>query len=1072
MTAKRVAPAKIARPSLSSVVPRERLYTLLDERTAHPIIWVSSPAGSGKTTLLSGYLQSRKIPSLWYRCDEGDSDPATFFYYMGLAAKAAVPRSGVTLPLLTPEYRDSTPAFAMRYFERLCSRLTGARRKEAAGRRFTIVLDNYQDVPSSSPLHHMVSSGLDAIPEGVRLVVMSRTDPPSQFARLQGNDKIYTIRYDDIRFTFEESWELVCGRVARPQREKVERMHKRTEGWAAGMILLLEGGLADPATDISDDRVFDYFAGEIFDRSERGVQDFLLKTAFLPVVSVSHAGKLAGARFAEDILSTLNRRNFFTERLSGAERGYRYHPLFKDFLMVRAGATFSAQQLARTKRKAARLLEQGGRTEDAARLYADAGDWDGLVRIITLRAGELLAQGRSETVEEWIAAIPEGMVEANPWLLYWTGMCSFPADMARARRYLEKALASHKARGDAPGAYISWAGIVDTYSFDLGEWQGLDRCLEIFEDLGSTYHSALPAEIDLIVSSRMLLSLILRKIDKSEAVLQWYERVSALLKGNPSIPIQMDTMFYMSIYYLWKGEYHKNAILLEKAADIPAGSSPMIDISIKLMRGIHCWITAAYDDALKVLSEGLEVSEKSGVHIYDSLLWSFKAASEMAPGNMEAARFSLQNQRASLVGKEKTLDSYFCHINAAWYCLLAGNPSLATEHLETISATVTKMGALCYRALWHIGMAQAAFARMHAGDAATHVKKAHRIARAMKSPVMEWYSLLVEAYLSFAEGNEKQGSALLGRALSLGRDHGYVHLEFYQPEMMRFLCAKALQAGTKTEYVKGLIAKLKLAPPQPGGGRWASQYPLAEQWPYPLKIYTLGRFQVVRYGRPLDFSGKVQKKPLEMLKAIIAFGGADVPEESVSEALWPDTEGNLAHKSFETTLSRLRKLFGEEGYLLYSAGRVSLDGRSSWVDSIFLDQELERMSHSPAEVADRFVEEIVALYRGPFLPSESALGWSGAMRETLKDKLARAVIDAGLRREQGGDAEGAVDLYLRGLGVDDLTEEFYRRLMICYQRLGRKADAIKTYRRCRSLLDEKLGTGPSPATEAIYSGIT
>ena len=333
---------------------------------------------------------------------------------MGLAAKAAVPRSGVTLPLLTPEYRDSTPAFAMRYFERLCSRLTGARRKEAAGRRFTIVLDNYQDVPSSSPLHHMVSSGLDAIPEGVRLVVMSRTDPPSQFARLQGNDKIYTIRYDDIRFTFEESWELVCGRVARPQREKVERMHKRTEGWAAGMILLLEGGLADPATDISDDRVFDYFAGEIFDRSERGVQDFLLKTAFLPVVSVSHAGKLAGARFAEDILSTLNRRNFFTERLSGAERGYRYHPLFKDFLMVRAGATFSAQQLARTKRKAARLLEQGGRTEDAARLYADAGDWDGLVRIITLRAGELLAQGRSETVEEWIAAIPEGMVEANP----------------------------------------------------------------------------------------------------------------------------------------------------------------------------------------------------------------------------------------------------------------------------------------------------------------------------------------------------------------------------------------------------------------------------------------------------------------------------------------------------------------------------------------------------------------------------------------------------------------------------------------------------------------------------------
>ena len=94
------------------------------------------------------------------------------------------------------------------------------------------------------------------------------------------------------------------------------------------------------------------------------------------------------------------------------------------------------------------------------------------------------------------------------------------------------------------------------------------------------------------------------------------------------------------------------------------------------------------------------------------------------------------------------------------------------------------------------------------------------------------------------------------------------------------------------------------------------------------------------------------------------------------------------------------------------------------------------------------------------------------MRETLKDKLVRAIVGEGLRREQAGDLARAGDLYLRGLEADDLAEEIYRRLMTCYQWLGRKADAIKTYERCRSLLNERLGTKPSPATEAIYASIT
>jgi ATP/maltotriose-dependent transcriptional regulator MalT len=47
-----------------------------------PVIWIAGPAGCGKTTLVSSYLEARGIPCLWDQIDQGDADPATFFYYL------------------------------------------------------------------------------------------------------------------------------------------------------------------------------------------------------------------------------------------------------------------------------------------------------------------------------------------------------------------------------------------------------------------------------------------------------------------------------------------------------------------------------------------------------------------------------------------------------------------------------------------------------------------------------------------------------------------------------------------------------------------------------------------------------------------------------------------------------------------------------------------------------------------------------------------------------------------------------------------------------------------------------
>ncbi|NVM20374.1 MAG: hypothetical protein HWN68_01155 [Desulfobacterales bacterium] len=169
MKQKSASLAKITSPILTKVFPRKRLFGLLDRSRDRPVVWVSGPAGCGKTTLVGSYLQARALPCLWYQVDEGDADPATFFYYMGLAAKMAAPRKRKPLPLLTPEYLPGISTFTLRYFEDLYNRLKIPS---------VLVLDNYQEAPADSAFHEVIRRGLSRIPDGLNVVLLSRSDPP------------------------------------------------------------------------------------------------------------------------------------------------------------------------------------------------------------------------------------------------------------------------------------------------------------------------------------------------------------------------------------------------------------------------------------------------------------------------------------------------------------------------------------------------------------------------------------------------------------------------------------------------------------------------------------------------------------------------------------------------------------------------------------------------------------------------------------------------------------------------------------------------------------------------------
>ena len=296
----------------------------------------------------------------------------------------------------------------------------------------------------------------------------------------------------------------------------------------------------------------------------------------------------------------------------------------------------------------------------------------------------------------------------------------------------------------------------------------------------------------------------------------------------------------------------------------------------------------------------------------------------------------------------------------------------------------------------------------------------------------------------------------------------------WQSDVMSMLCAKALEAGIEVEYVQKLIRKRKLNPPMPPFDKGGVGGIEIERWPWPLKVYTMGRFSVNRDGEMIRFTGKTQRKPMEMLKVLITLGGRNIKEDRMRETLWPEAEDGAAHSAFTTTLSRLRKLIGNEAVTI-SEGMLSLNPNYCWVDVWALERLLSQADKtypSPHRgegqgEGETLDNKLLRLYHGPFLCEEEA-AWALPLRERLSSRFVRCLRVRGRLLEQAEKYEEAITLYQKGIEADPLAEGLYRCLMACYHATGSHAEAAAVYHRCRKTLSVMIGILPSPKTDGLY----
>ena len=1051
--------AKFSRPRLYAVVKRDRLFRALDDARAHPIVFIAGPPGAGKSTLVASYVESRRAHGLWFQADIGDSDPATFFHYVGVAATtlggARGARKAAALPRWNPGYAGDLAAFTRRFMREFYALFP-------PGSIF--VVDNFHEAAGAPEWRAAFSDALSELPAGVNMMILSRAEPPPEMSRLLASQAMVRLGWESLRFTAAEAAEVV-GRVGETP-AIVEAIHRASDGWAAGLVLMREHlarlTIADAqplrdtsALDDSRESVFAYFTGEIFARARPENRRTLMLAALLPSVTAEDAEALSGNGDAQRLFEHLYRRHLFVDRRRAGERNvYHFHGLFREFLLAEGRARLSDDERRGALDRAAALLIERGDVDAAAAIHRDAGAWDALAALARDESVRLIGEGRHDTLRDWIVALPEKVRDADPALVYALAVTHVYGDPTLAKSLLARAHDAFAAAGDTRGAMLAAAASIDCHYHEWADFAPLDRWIGVLErGLADVPTLRSPTE-ERRVRASLLLAVLFRQPAHPE--LAAHARAVAGLLASDAIAaapvnVRLSAASVLFNYYNWatKGESADTLIALALPWLDDPQATPLNRVWFLVHLAFHEQITRQYARARTRMAEAEAIAREHRLASVLFEIYHADVSAASAARDVAGAQMALEKLRTVLNPARRMDVAYFRHQEAI-FLLISGRAREAAEKSRQ-AVEIGREAGMPTMQLPHL-MLLGAHALVAAGrrdEALARYDEAIAQAAPVDVRSFSFHRDLARAHFALEARDEAAALAIVRRLFTACREAKFYGFMRQGPHGVSRLAALALAHGVEPDYTRTLVRLRQLPAPSPD---------LAD-WPWPLAIRTLGAFELRRHGEPVVSRGKAQKKPLELLKALVAHGGRRVDAAMLTGLLWPDAEGDDAKASFDSTLYRLRKLVDVDGAIQLSEGKLSLAPALVWVDALALDAILDDDT-LPATRA-------LALARGDFLADEAALPWAVRARDRLKARLLRAVIAEAEACEARGDYAAARTRYEAVLERDNLAEAVYRRLMVCQRELGDAAGAMLTYRRCRELLSIVLGRAPAAETEAV-----
>jgi DNA-binding NarL/FixJ family response regulator len=374
-----------ASPALDHIIERPRLIARLEEAGGSRVTVLAAPAGYGKTTLARQWSQRQDGPVAWYRTTRASGDVALLAVQLDeLIASIAPevshePAKVGTIASVNPSAKPLGRAI-IRTFESLTHDVL-------------LVVDEWEaaGTEEAEELLSMLVEGLD-----IRFVMTTRTRPEWFTPRLEVYGEGLEIGVDDLTMTDAEATRVLAALGAVAGRA---RLMRTAEGWPAVLGLAAMSGDVDfTSSRLLSHTLYEFLATELLASARADTQTALMLLAVAAASDLTVARTLLGAG-ADAVFEDAVARGLLVVT---DQKSLSLHPLLRELLIQRFGEADAETRNALLSQ--ARRLFPERRWDEALNVAEAARDADFVTEAIAAALDDLLAAGRTSSLERWVAA--------------------------------------------------------------------------------------------------------------------------------------------------------------------------------------------------------------------------------------------------------------------------------------------------------------------------------------------------------------------------------------------------------------------------------------------------------------------------------------------------------------------------------------------------------------------------------------------------------------------------------------------------------------------------------------------
>src|SRR5690554_2759906 len=1080
------------------LVERPRLLTTLNRAENNRVILLTAPAGYGKTVLMTQYLAHSGRPFVWYQLDAYDNDPLVFLDYLVTGIRQCYP--DFAQKTLCPETLGEAAANPRLAATVLINNLSVIDKQN-----LVIIFDDYHIIKEVK-IHHLLQELCSHLPAGLQIILAGRTPPPFNLSRLYASGELLIINAGALRFNLKEIALFLNKKGIRLPREALLFLDEKTGGWPVTLRFLngsVVNALAESSLETGE--IYAYLASEVFERQSKEIREFLTATAVLEVLTPEECDLLVERADSRQLLSTLEKQQLFLNPLAGKVKAYRYHQLFREFLLDRLGKKRSVLH-----QRAGRLAQDAQKPDQAVEYMLAAGINPETLTMLKTAGREALRQGRWLTVARWLSRIPEKQLITKPWL------CIFQAQVLTYRGQLDEAELWTIRAEKGFDARQEEAGTVESQILRariLRSQGRYNQSIVLLDEVAAKLPSSEAQKRFDLPLERSLCLFLTGRLQEAEKILS--KAVEEAKKANDPYLLAhlaegLGNTYYMQGRYPEAMQSFKQAVKASPSRLLP-GYYMQDNIPVLYKE----W--GQLDRALELAKRNIKLKEDMGL----------SEALPSAYGQLGCIYAEIGNtgladkyfRRGIEAARQNNSDQYFYTINRGllgWVCSMENRwveaRTLAEEALKDAKEQGGLSYPLCELVLGTI------LAQMKEEERARRLlEKAAATLEQMGVRVPLCYTYKALAWLCEQCGEQEKFQTFAQKYLQLAAKHNYVRS--FLPttyHLLRPILRYGLKAGVEVSFVQRVFVQLgekavellaelaaepdvkvrkRVIPPlleiggekaagilnslhaETGGRETLPKNHLTrtgEANACPLRIQTFGSFRVFFQGQEITATNWRTRKARDLL-AYLVHQDKPVSTGQILDDLWPGLTLHKAANAFHSNLYNLRRTlsrFSEKDLILRGTKLYQLQPESFQSDRRQFMEARRRLLKEPlTESVLNQLEEAAALYYGDYLDDLDYV-WIIPTQEELKNiyfeikqRLAVYYLDLHLYPR-------AVTHLRQLTAANPYSEEPLRLLLQALAGMGDYQGINEQYHAFTKTLSEELGLAPSPELTALYKSFS